>query len=287
MIGDPLPADEIAIREELPESGGVALRVVASEPASAVMFRVDQLVATLAKERLWLTDAYYAGTTLYVQSLRAAAKDGVDVRLLVPNATDIPFLKTLSRTGYRPLLEAGVRVFEWNGAMLHAKTAVADSQWARVGSTNLNLASWFGNLELDVVIEDIPFATEMEETYLRDLENSTEIVLDAKHRLRAPKQPLRDRRRAITSGGGTSGRAAAGAVRIGNAVGAVFTNRRVLEPVESRLMFVVGLLLFGLAALAWFFPRGIAYPFVFVLLWISVVLIYRAYKLRTQRTPRL
>lgn len=287
MIGDPLPADEIARREALPESGGVALRVVASEPASAVMLRVDQLVATLATERLWLTDAYYAGTTLYVQSLRAAAKDGVDVRLLVPNATDIPFLKTLSRTGYRPLLEAGVRVFEWNGTMLHAKTAVADSQWARVGSTNLNLASWFGNLELDVVIEDIPFATEMEETYLRDLENSTEIVLDAKHRLRAPKKPDRVRRPAMTSGGGTSGRAAAGAVRIGNAVGAAFTNRRVLEPVESRLMFVVGLLLLGLAALAWFFPRGLAYPFVFFLVWISVVLIYRAYKLRTQRTPRL
>lgn len=282
MIGDPLPADEVAIGQALPETGGVALRVVASEPASAVMFRVDQLVATLARERLWLTDAYYAGTTLYVQSLRAAAKDGVDVRLLVPNATDIPFLKTLSRTGYRPLLEAGVRVFEWNGTMLHAKTAVADSQWARVGSTNLNLASWFGNLELDVVIEDVPFAMEMEETYLRDLENSTEIVLDAKHRLRAPRHSGRARP-AMTSGGGTSGRAAAGAIRIGNAVGAAFTNRRVLEPVEARLMFLMGLLLLGLAAIAWFFPGALAYPLVVLLLWISVVLVYKAYKLKTQQ----
>ena len=120
----------------------------------AGMLRVDQLVATLARERLWLTDAYYAGTTSYVQALRAAARDGVDVRLLVPSASDIPIVKPLSRAGYRPLLEAGVRVFEWNGTMLHAKTAVADSNWARVGSTNLNIASWFGNLELDVVIED-------------------------------------------------------------------------------------------------------------------------------------
>jgi cardiolipin synthase len=227
-----------------------------------------------------LTDAYYAGTTLYVQSLRAAAKDGVDVRLLVPNATDIPFLKTLSRTGYRPLLEAGVRVFEWNGTMLHAKTAVADGHWARVGSTNLNLASWFGNLELDVVIEDIPFATEMEDAYLRDLENSTEIVLDARRRVRAPKHPVRARP-VMTSGGGTGGRAAAGAIRIGNAVGAAFTNRRVLEPVEARLMFIAGLLLLGLAAIAWFFPGALAYPLVVLLVWISVVLIYKAYKLRT------
>ncbi len=282
VIGDPLPVNEVATHAKLPETGGVTLRVVATEPASAVMFRVDQLVATLARERLWLTDAYYAGTTLYVQALKAAAKDGVDVRLLVPNATDIPFLKPLSRTGYRPLLEAGVRVFEWNGSMLHAKTAVADGQWARVGSTNLNLASWFGNLELDVVIEDIPFAKKMEETYLSDLENATEIVLDAKHRLRAPHHPPRARP-AMTSGGGTSGRAAAGAIRIGNAVGAAFTNRRVLEPVEARLMFVVGLLLFGFAVLAWFFPGALAYPLTVFLVWISVVLVYRAYKLRTQK----
>ena len=61
-----------------------------------------------------------------MQALRSAAVDGVDVRLLVPNATDIPVVKALSRAGYRTLLESGVRVFEWNGTMLHAKTALAD-----------------------------------------------------------------------------------------------------------------------------------------------------------------
>src|SRR6185436_11141413 len=124
----------------------------------------DQLVAALARNRLWLTDAYFAGTTTYVQALRAAARDDVDVRLLVPNGTDIPILRPLSRTGYRTLLESGVRVFEWNGPMMHAKTAVADSRWARVGSSNLNVASWFGNCELDVMIEDERFTRLMEET---------------------------------------------------------------------------------------------------------------------------
>lgn len=282
MTGDDLPPDEIADADDIPRAGDVMLRVVASEPASAGMLRVDQLVATLAKERLWLTDAYYAGTTSYVQALRAAAQDGVDVRLLVPNASDIPILKPLSRAGYRPLLEAGVRVFEWNGTMLHAKTAVADCTWARVGSTNLNVASWFGNLELDVVVENIPFAIEMEEAYLLDLENATEIVLDARHRLRAPGMP-HHARSAMTSGGGSGGRAAAGAVRLGNAVGAAFTNRRVLEPVESRIMLSAGLLLLLLAAIGWFFPRGLAYPLVFLLLWISLALLYRAYKLKFQK----
>jgi cardiolipin synthase len=110
----------------------------------------------LARERVWLTDAYYAGTTGYVQTLRAAALQGVDVRLLLPGATDVPLLRALSRVGYRLLLEAGIRVFEWQGAMLHAKTAVVDGRWARVGSTNLNIASWFGNRELDAVVEEQP-----------------------------------------------------------------------------------------------------------------------------------
>lgn len=284
ITGDELPADEIAQHRPHNSTDGVALRVIASEPAGAVMLRVDQLVATLARERLWLTDAYYAGTTLFVQALRAAAKDGVDVRLLVPSASDIPFVKPLSRAGYRPLLEAGIRIFEWNGTMLHAKTAVADSTWARVGSTNLNLASWYGNLELDVVIEDVHFARQMEETYLHDLENSTEIVLDARHKVRAPKRV--HTHPAMTSGGGAGGRAAAGALRISNAVGAAFTNRRVLEAVESRLMLMIGLLLFGLAALGWFFPRSLALPLVFLLAWTSLALLYRAFKLRNQREPQ-
>ena len=70
-----------------------------------------------------------------------------------------------------------MRVFEWNGPMLHAKTAVADGRWARVGSTNLNLASWFGNCELDVAVEDAGFAGQMEAMYRDDLGNATEIVL--------------------------------------------------------------------------------------------------------------
>ena len=69
-------------------TGEAALRVVAPLPHTAGLFRLDQLIAALARERLWLADAYYAGTTPYVQALRSAASDGVDVRLLVPSGTD-------------------------------------------------------------------------------------------------------------------------------------------------------------------------------------------------------
>lgn len=285
MMGDAIPKEDLVSSDEISPTGETSLRVVASIPSTGGMFRVDQLVATLAKERLWLTDAYFAGMTSYLQALRSAAKDGVDVRLLVPNATDVPLLKLLSRAGYRNLLEAGVRVFEWNGTMLHAKTAVADGRWARVGSSNLNIASWFGNCEMDVVVEGEPFAQEMEAMYLQDLENSTEIVLNARQRVRAPNQP-RHKHRVLRRGGGSSGRAAAGVVRIANVVGAAFTNRRVLEPAEARITLWVGTLLFSLAILFAFFPRFIAYPIVLLFVWIASTLFYKGFKLLRAKAKR-
>ena len=270
------PVDRIA------SGGSVALRIVATAPATAGMFRLDQLIAALARHRLWLTDAYYAGTPAFVEGLRAAAKDGVDVRLLMPSASDVLLVQPLSRTGYRPLLEAGVRVFEWNGTMLHAKTAVADGRWARVGSTNLNIASWFGNCELDAVIEDKQFAQQMEQMYLDDLANATEVVLDARRKPRAPGRPPHRRVRSIRSGG-SAGRAAAGAVRIGNAIGAVFTNRRSLGPIEARIALTTGVVLCALAIVLAFFPQVLAYPLVVIAAWGGIALVYRAYRLHRAR----
>ncbi len=278
MLGEPIPESERADRDTLAKAGDVDLRIVASVPATAGMLRLDQLVATLARHRLWLADAYYTGTTGYIQALRAAAKGGVDVRLLVPNATDVPLLRPLSRTGYKPLLEAGVRVFEWNGTMMHAKTAVADGNWARVGSTNLNIASWLGNCELDVVVEDEAFAREMEDRYLQDLSNATEIVLNARHKVGAPGR-LRHARLPMTSGSGSAGRAAAGVVRIGNVVGAAVTDRRELEPVEARLMAAGAALLLILAVLFAVFPPLLVYPLVVIFLWSGLALLHGSWKL--------
>ena len=222
-------------------------------------------------DTLWLTDAYYAGTTPYVQALRAAATDGVDVRLLVPGASDIPALRPFSRAGYRPLLEAGVRVFEWNGSMLHAKTAVADGRWARVGSTNLNIASWMGNRELDVIIEDEGIAGEMGEMFQADSENATEVVLDLEKPASVPPGAPRSR----PAAGGSGGRVMAGAARIGNTVSAAMTNRRVLEPVEAHIALISGLVIGALAILAFAFPRAISYPIGVMGAWIALALVYR------------
>lgn len=277
LVGAPIPAEErVATRGQ---AGDVAVRIVASEPSHGALLRVDELVAAAARNTLWLTDAYFAGIPSYVQALRAAALDGVDVRLLVPGGTDIPILRPVSQAGYRPLLEAGVRVFEWNGPMLHAKCAVADSWWARVGSSNLNIASWVGNYELDAVVENSAFARIMEEQYVDDLTNATEVLLTARSRVIHPARPAR--------GGGSAGRAAAGAVRLGNTVTAAVANRRVLAPAEARIVGVIALV-FGVAAFAAFqWPRLVAWPLAALLAWFAVVLLIRAYRLHTERRAAL
>jgi cardiolipin synthase A/B len=264
--------------QPIPPAGDVALRIVASMPNTGGLYRFDQLIGALARRSIWFTDAYFVGTTPYLQALAAAAADGVDVRLLVPRVSDVPFVRSLSRAGYRPLLEAGVRVFEWNGTMLHAKTAVADGRWARVGSSNMNLASWIGNWELDVLVEDERFGSEMEDMYLEDLEHSTEIVLASRRKLRpAVVRPRPFRRKRLARG--SAGRAASGVLAITNTIGAAIASRRTLGPAEARLMFYTGLLVLVLAVVSGLWPRVIGIPVAVLGLWVGFTLLLDAYLL--------
>ncbi|HVB35146.1 MAG TPA: phospholipase D-like domain-containing protein [Patescibacteria group bacterium] len=283
--GPAVPEQELpSVSQKLPAAGSVSLRVVATNPNTASLYRLEQLIAALARQSIWLTDAYFVATTPFLQALGAAAMDSVDVRLLVPRVSDIPFVRSLSRAGYRPLLEAGVRVFEWNGTMLHAKTAVVDGRWARVGSSNLNLASWIGNWELDVIAEDRGFAQEMERMYLEDLALSTEIVLEHARRVRPLERPRRRARRRL--GQGSAGRAASGMLAITNTIGAVITRRRILGPAEASLMFAAGMLLVLLSVIGWIWPLLLAIPLGIAGVWVGLALLLGAYKLwRKNRVP--
>lgn len=276
LAGSPLPEAELLLAEDMPGVGETLLRVIGSSPYTSGLYRLDQLIAAMATETLWLTDAYFLGTPAYVQALCAAAQDDVDVRLLVPSTSDIPLISPFSRAGYRPLLEAGVRVFEWNGTMLHAKTAVADGRWARVGSSNLNVASWISNYELDVAVEDEGFARDMEAMYLQDLEQSTEIVLGPEKRIR-PRQmrqrPLRPRVRVRPR------TAAASALRLGNTVAAAMQQRRELGGVEAATSLLIGLLLLGTGALLAWRPELLAWPVAGLLLWFSGTVLMQAWRL--------
>jgi cardiolipin synthase len=280
--GDPLPPAECPVLETIPTAGDLEVRVVATVPSSAGLYRLDHIIAAAARERLWITDAYFVATTAYVQALRAAAADAVDVRLLVPGSSDVPGIRAMSVSAYRPLLESGVRVFEWNGSMLHAKTAVADGRWSRIGSTNLNPFSWLGNWEMDIAVDDGPFGRSMEEQYERDLQRATEVILTDRQRVKRvhphPLEGVRKRRWRRRTPGSAS-RATAGALGIGSAVGAAMRNRRGFGPAEARLLgpMALVLLLWAVAAVKW--PKSVAWPFAVVVGWWALSLFIRAVKL--------
>lgn len=264
-------------------AGDITLRIVATQPSTASLFRLDQLIAAMARRTLWLTDAYFVAMPPYVQALCAAARDGVDVRLLVPGTSNLHMVARLSHAGYRPLLAAGVRVYEWNGSMLHAKTAVADARWARVGSSNLNLASSLGNCEIDVAVEDEGFARQVAGQYETDLSNATEIVLLSRFRVTRNSAQPRDRRRMS----GSSSRVAAGALRLAYSLGAAMTGRRVLGRAEASILPGAALTLAVLGALGLWWPKVIAWPLAVLALWISAALLTRYLRLRreSRQTP--
>jgi cardiolipin synthase len=267
--------------EDMPDQhhdASVTLSLIAGRPRNMGLYRLEQLVAEIAEHKLWLTDGYFVATTAYVRALTGAARGGVDVRLLVPGASNWPLVGALSKSAYRPLLEAGVRVFEWNGPMLHAKTAVADGCWTRIGSSNSNLASWVSNRELDVTIKDDDLARQMEEMFCRDMENSTEVVM---------RRGASGMRRAVSSSGEafarssntSAGRLLSGAIGLGSTLGASLSQHRHLGAAESQVVLGGGALLLALALMGLFLPRFIAYPLAFIALWFAVGLFLHALKL--------
>jgi cardiolipin synthase A/B len=125
-----------------------------------------------------------------------------------------------------------------------------------------------------VIVDDDTFARQMEEMYVEDLTNATEIILD--------EQPLvrRTRHSAAAGGGGSAGRAAAGLLRVSNTIGAMVTNQRKLEPVETRIMLAVAIILVIVGTLIAVFPRLAAYPIAAIAIWFAGALLYRSYRLR-------
>lgn len=274
-MGEPLDESKLSKREDFDKEGNIALRVIDGVPSSSYVYRIDQILAAGARETMWLTDAYFVGVPSYLQSIKDAAKDGVDVRILVPQSTDIAIVRDTTRSTYRPLLEAGVRVFEWNGSMVHAKTAVFDGSFSRIGSTNLNVASWFGNYELDVLIEDENFGAKMQEMFLNDLENSTEIVIEGTRRVKLRKN---GKARSQLTGAGSVRKATAGAINAATSIGSAIAKQSPLGSAESRLLFIVGGALVFIALLFAFFPRAASIPLIIILLLLAYPTITKAIK---------
>jgi cardiolipin synthase len=129
-----------------------------------------------ASSHIWMTHAYFIPDTDMVEALKAAALRGVDVRLLVPAVSNHVVADWLSRGYYGELLDAGVRIFRYTGAMVHAKTATIDGTWTTVGTANIDRLSMTGNYEINVEFIDRSMAAEMERIFACDLTNSVELT---------------------------------------------------------------------------------------------------------------
>lgn len=151
--------------------------IVEGEPLRLRVSRALQIQAISAERSIWIATAYFAPSPSEVEALNGAARDGVDVRILLPSRNDHPWVSLLARRYYRRLLTNGVRLWEWQGEMMHAKTSVIDGRWVRIGSTDFNPLGVAINYELDAVIEDPALGQEAEQMFLADLENSKEVGL--------------------------------------------------------------------------------------------------------------
>ncbi len=130
-----------------------------------------------AREKIYLTTPYFAPDRRLLRVLKLAAHRGVDVRLLVPDSSDHLFVDFSGRSFFRELLHAGIRIYEYKGRMIHAKTAIVDNDWSTVGSLNFDNISLRYNFEANIVSTDRQFAKELESHFVVDLHNAKEIIL--------------------------------------------------------------------------------------------------------------
>jgi cardiolipin synthase len=259
--GEPLPEEERSDEAGIPLAGDDAVRIVIQEPRKMRTLRMLQVLTAGVERRLWITDAYFLSMTILTQSLMSAARDGVDVRVLVPSTNDLPWIGALSRTGYRQFMESGVRIFEYGGPMIHAKTVVADGWWSKVGSTNLNFSSLAANWEIDLVAEDRRFGAKMEEMFEEDLAHAREVRLTGTGRYpkARPDRPIqtadrRARRGVVGSGSGGSAVATrVGSVALQNSSAPINTHEHALAAAASAALL-------GTSLLAARFPRLVAWP---------------------------
>jgi cardiolipin synthase len=163
------------------DESGVGVLVLDSRPGRGYAESAAVLAAIVgaARRRVWLTNAYFAPARAAVDILAAAARRGVDVRLLLQGKSDAPLVRHAGHGCYRRLLRAGARIYEFQAAVLHAKTLVADGYVSVVGSSNLDFRSFQFNGECNLVLFDGLLGAEMEEAFAADLERAEEIQLPA------------------------------------------------------------------------------------------------------------
>jgi cardiolipin synthase len=165
----------------VPPSGPVHAQVLKSSPAGggSALYTALLLAIASARRSILITNPYFLPDFAMQEALAAAARRGVRVAVLAPSSIDSNLVRAASRRQYGPLLRAGVQFYEYQPALLHAKTMVIDGVWATVGSANLDNRSFALNDELNVITYDRGVAARLEAVFAADLAHATPVTYEA------------------------------------------------------------------------------------------------------------
>jgi cardiolipin synthase A/B len=178
---------------DIEKEGNDSVAIVGSSPDNNLSHMYLLLTAsiTYARESVWLTTAYFVPDPSTINALKAAARRGVDVRLLLPGITDSALAFHAGRSHYEELLEAGVKIFEQRDVLLHAKTIVVDGVWSSIGSSNFDWRSFCHNDEVNAVFLGEDFGTRMRKVFEHDLSLAHPVVSE-EWRNRSPTIKFRE-----------------------------------------------------------------------------------------------
>ena len=179
VTAEPLVGEEFF--PDIPPAGSSSAAVFPSSPLAAISGaeRVYAVSIAAASREIWIGNSYFIPDDASTQLLVAAKKRGVDVRVIVPTDehSDVPATKAAGRWWFGPLLQGGVRMFEYEPTMFHPKTMVVDGIFSTVGSANFDERSFHRNEEINVFVYDEGFGGEMRKSFERDLAHCNEYTL--------------------------------------------------------------------------------------------------------------
>lgn len=192
--GDLLVDDQVFPPMSAPSEGGVLAGVLHGSPSvgSTEAERFFALSIAGARQKLYITNSYFVPDAEFRRLICDAARRGVDTRVLTAgDAGDVKSTLYAGRARYEELMEAGVRVYEYQQTMMHAKTLVADGLWCAVGSMNADNRSLSLNEETVLMALDERTAASLEDHFRTDIEHSREIELET-FRRRGPMERLKE-----------------------------------------------------------------------------------------------
>jgi cardiolipin synthase A/B len=173
----------LAPRQYLPgltRQGDEVVHAIGGSPDEPFSLIYATLISAIdsAETEVLLTNAYFVPDPQLLAALKNAVARGVDVRIVLPSATDSKLVFHAGRANYDELLRAGVKIYERQDVLLHAKTALIDGVWSTVGSTNLDWRSFLHNQEVNAVVLGSAFGQRMRSAFDADLAASKQVTLE-------------------------------------------------------------------------------------------------------------